>query len=51
MVVASYDADVPKSENLLSVKRGNRTAMPCHMWVAKREDLSYYSSATKKKLV
>lgn len=43
LVIVSYVTDIPESEDLLSVKRNNHTAMPCYMCeVKKREAFIVY---------
>lgn len=38
MMVASDVAGIPESEELLSVKRDSKAAMPCHMCEIKEKD-------------
>lgn len=38
--LSSNAADIPKTEDLLSLKRGPHTVMPCHISFANREDLN-----------
>lgn len=46
-MIASYIEDMPESEGLLSVKHGDRTAMPSHVCMVKREVLEGSSVAPK----
>lgn len=48
MVPESYVADIPESKDLHSVERSNQTGMPFHICEANEEDLSCYSSASKR---
>lgn len=48
LMTPSYVADIPEAENLLSVKRGNCTTMPCHICEIKRENLAGFSDAPKR---
>lgn len=42
-MITSYIADILEAEDLLSVRRGNRTTLSCHMCDAKIEDLPVFS--------
>lgn len=48
LMVALYVTDIPESEELLSVDRGNQTAMPCHMCQVEIEDFSSYSRVPRR---
>lgn len=48
LIIASYVAGIPEAEDLLSVKRENRTAMPCQVCEIKRADLADFSVAPKR---
>lgn len=39
-MIASYVAGIPECEDVLSVKRGTRSSVPCHCCMIQKEDLS-----------